>query len=609
MSSPEPSNIDNFDKDTQDKIKQMAQAQGVSLTDFLDGLMKNEPLPKKDISVQQHKMLADTVPQSMKMRLHTLEKVKTDITSNVQDISVAQATQTNQNVAPKTEQPAKEKPQAEQKKILHTKNNASTTSKSMPKKSVRQSSSPKKPEHNLFNTLTQKIGINTPIISELADSNITDTILRERQLRDFMRIQMTEMRDIMGTLFDKKIDTKLQQFSFRVDDGTGKHIIQQSIMPEIDTSDLLKTEDFNTKFTFFSHTLQKTISENISQELSATIDAMLHKSGEQYQFIIDNIQNINDSILENVDKHVKNVIEQTFEKHSLQSENSQANDIDTQLLSSRIERIENVCNAFNNKITLMHTDFNNNKNSNLSDDIINNIKAINAELNTELKTEITQAMQSIPEYMEKIIKITNTNNGEVHKNNKDNQHILNYLRTVLERLLKLENGVKKISVPQTAVHNPDEANGVNSKHQNQIDLHDIHTEEDEEDDDDNEVDINDILHHDEKKQNQLDNTADFLEGNDWDDNDTQDFKKPSFSNKINSYDDDDDDENENDIRSFDRKAMLKGVRANASSKSSRNTNSNQSGIKKLMPSGSLPQIMLICGGVIAILAIVGIIIV
>jgi hypothetical protein len=250
----------------------------------------------------------------------------------------------------------------------------------------------------------------------------------------------------------------------------------------------------------------------------------------------------------------------------------------------------------------MHTDLNSTKNSGVSGDIMNNIQAIKTDITAEVKTEITKVMQSIPEYMEKIIKITDTNNtNTVHKNSKDNQHVLNYLRTVLERLLKLENKIEKVSTPQNDAQNPNGKNNLNDIHQKQNDMLDIHS------DDEESLDIDDILHDDNRHENHADDASDFLEENEWDDNDNKDFKKSSFSNKIDGYDDDEEDD-DNNIRSFDRKAILKSVHKNTNSKSGNNKNGNHSGLKKIMSSGSLTQIMLICGGVIAILALVGIII-
>jgi hypothetical protein len=608
MIQPAPWSIKGVDKETREKMKQMAQSQGMTLADFIDNLMhenrsnskenltdaiekitftgsephNSTPINSSDLGIkdpeiiglskeeheklntQTHSLFNATSALS-KMGLtennHAIPMLRIDDTNNSDNGNKKycesleeKSIETKRNIAvlnetPKTIEIKKEKPKSTTK-ATH-KVPAKVTSKVNKHSKIDTTQS--KPD--LFHRLTQKIGIETPILTQLSENNITDTIVRERQLRDFMRIQLTEMRDIMGTMFEKKVDEKLHELVKFIAGSTGNQAVQ-SFDYSLDAENLLKKQDLDLQLEAFSDDIQQNqhkMVQSIKQEFQSELENMVCA----------------------LDKQMSEIVQKTSDNHHYEGRDISAGDIaafasfqDTaEVLSSRMGRIEEVCVMLDGKLAQIQTYQHNNNQNHFKN----------------FQDELQRCMQSIPEYIGKAITKNNTSN--------EIKEVVKILHSVSKKLSFLEQSVQNFSVA-TATQSQSTHDSYTSK------LSDYR-------DDDSHDDILEAIK-DINKFHKHNNHEDSLElDNDWEDSEED---KPRFNKlhlKQNIYDEDDDDYNDddndniNEIRKFDRNAMLKGVK----------NSKNKDGMRKNKKSPSFDfnnrKNLMIAGGVgIGILVII-----
>ncbi len=446
MSQPAPWSIKGVDKETREKMKQMAQSQGMTLADFIDNLMrantnqsqenladaiekitlitsennKNTHINLSDLDIENDEPvgLAEKEHEKLNTQTHhlfnaTSALLKMTLTENDDMIPLEKTSIETQeksvvlNETPKTTAIKKEKP-----KSTAPKSTAKVATKVTSKLSKHSKIDTTQSKPDLFHRLTQKIGIETPIITRLSENNITDTIVRERQLRDFMRIQLTEMRDIMGTMFEKKVDEKLHELVKVIAGATGNQAVQ-SFDSLLDTESLLKKEDLDSRLKAFSDSIQDTqykTAQSITQEFQSELENMV-------------------SVL---DKQMSDIVQKTNDnRHSehYEGRDISAGDMATfasfqdtaEVLSSRMGRIEEVCVMLDGKLAQIQT-YQNHDNQN--------------HFNT-LKDELHQCMQSIPDYLSKVIAKNNASN--------EIKEVVKILHSVSKKISFLEESVQNVS--------------------------------------------------------------------------------------------------------------------------------------------------------------------
>lgn len=550
MSQPAPWSIKGVDKETREKMKEMAQAHGMTLADFIDNLMRaNTNQSKENLTdaIEKITLIASENHKNTDMNLSDFKIDKNKLTGlfeekneqlNTQTHNLFNATSTlskmalteNNDMIPLEETPIEtpektvvlsEIPRTTKIKKTNPKSTTRVTkkvsTKATPKASNHSKIDATQSKPDLFHRLTQKIGIETPILTQLSENNITDTIVRERQLRDFMRVQLTEMRDIMGTMFEKKVDEKLHELVKVIACSTGSQAVQ-SFNSVLDTENLLKKEDLDSQLKAFSDSIQEThykMAQNITQEFQSELENMVSQLDKQ---MTDIVQKTNDN--------------QQFEHY--EGRDISAGDMaafssfqDTaEVLSSRMGRIEEVCVMLDGKLAQIQT-YQNNDNQ-------NHFK--------NFKDDLHQYMQSIPDYLNKAFIKNNANN--------DIKEVVKILHSVSKKISFLEESVQNFSVTtQTKQSTHDNYSSKLGDYSN-------------DDDDDILETIKDINNF--NKNNDTDDSLD----NDWEDGDEENARFNRLHVKQDIYDEDDedddnyndDDDNINEIRKFDRAAMLKGVK-------------------------------------------------
>lgn len=546
MSYSEQWNIQNVDADALKKITEIAEAQGTNAHDFLNNLIKNNPAtPKETIKEINEAFRTPTlkrnnvpepttskdISQNLSNELKTYSaNVEKELRKNTPRLPVSNTVIEKQNTIPKKTQSTKPK---------ETRPKNARTAKRTVKK---ESSVVKQTSNNLFETLTKKIGIDNTVISQLSSADITDTIMRERQLRDFMRVQMTEMRDIMGAMFEKKVDDKLQQFTHLIELLGNSTTQNGNFGSDIEFNDLLKTDDFNFKLAILADNLQSKILESVNSEFSETINVLYNNNKEQSDNIIDNITKLYDLIIDNLGQQLEAIINQSINGISSQllhnspsMDNSSIHILQdqTQNLSLRLENIENLCIALDNKLTQMHLDHV--QQSQNSD----NQTSPNSDI---VKSEFIAITQTLKDYMKEIVDSNNTNQE------KNNNNIVNTLKSMSDRLSNLEEGGLETPKPTRYLDNDDHTMPT-SYHSYDLESHD-------------EV---------------LNATTNILDSG-WDDNDTQNLSSHN-NNTDSKYNNNISDDS---IRNLDRKSFSKDALLKSQNTKEQSGSSIKNLFKKLM---------------------------
>lgn len=644
MSHPAPWSIKGVDKETREKMKQMAQSQGMTLADFLDTLMHESTSHTKDslddatktsnLMVSENDKNQETLTlnqnnATLKTKDNTINTTETRplMTSRADNIisktakempetavtkhsTVTHTTQpsisdtkidTHKNAVmplraspPKTQKKEIEKPVA--KNPSRTKAKQPSLTKSVKSKHDKNTSmDTMQSKTDLFHKLTQKIGIETPVITQLSENNITDTIIRERQLRDFMRVQMTEMRDLIGVMFESQIDKKIHELIHVIASGMDNHD-GQSLSFLLDSQNVLKKEDLDAQFNLFSDMIENSLLERIKQEFQSEFELITHNIDKHMSDIIEKtmdnqhnhandlsidhmeafeanlLQKIKQEfqsefkiITHNIDKQMSDIIEKTINSQYHEIRDLSAGDIATvsafqdtaKILSSRMGRIEDVCVMLDNKLSQIQTHHHTNQHNN------NEVQSI--------KDDLERYMQLIPDYMNKIV-TRNSNSADI-------KVIMNTLNAVSKRLSHLETSVQNVS--STSTNNHSEPH------------HQSHEEEEEDDYNDNALEVvtktpRQHNHDDDDWGDTQDDTYDF-----------NDAEKRHFLDKVNYGTNDD---NMNDIRKFDRNAILKGVK---NSQERANDTDNINSKKSFFNLNKSKQILIVSGVTVVIAMIIG----
>lgn len=617
-------------EEIQEHTEKMVTSQNVELSSLLSNI-KN----KKDT----HEIL------SLKTLLESQEK---------KEEAMQQSEKYNDIPAQKSEN--SDEPLIEQKQNIKkpspTKTVESRSRSKTPSKSSNTKKNVKKPQaskvtnsvnnNDLFLKLTQKIGIKEPVISQLSDVQVSDTIMRERQLRDFMRIQITEMRDIMEAMFEQKITEKFPNASNDKDDANDssshalfseeatekiltrfeekieekleqflEYLINNPVTPNpeninVDTDAIVnvleekidgKLQNFLMRFEHLhanssysdddddsdsndSKSYNRGVQSNISF-LSNLSDDIDQKLSEKFQYLVNNIEQINLTLIDNIDNRIEDTLQRLLQNHFSESDVMSAGDRasfsslqdSTSVLSSRMERLEDVCMELDDKLSQIQSNYNNSDSHSDASEHLESIRTI--------KDELEMYMKSIPEYM---------NNAIAKSTNKDDMRsVIDTLNSLSKRLLTLEknihtdamnnkktdeveNKTKKNFVQQDYDINQNDDNDDNNDNSS---LFNIDYSSDDDDDDDNHRRSS------QKNKNSIHNEPSNPMDRDWEDDsdDEPDFMQ-KIDNKNNDYDDSDE-EDTRDPRNIDRKKFLKDVRKNVESTISKRENErNETGIVK-----------------------------
>jgi hypothetical protein len=648
MSNSAPWSIKGVDKETRERMKQMAQEHGMTLADFLDDLMRagasrtqeslnniteeSASMVSENIKQEQLKTEIVNTPITLEKNDHTENKPNAVLMShsinmfsnqskitdekphsesvpntNILKTSLADAQKEQvdmplKGIIPeekleeklKVQEKLEEKLKVQEKPTKTKQHHNTQTQKSKPKSSTLKSTV--KASHNtnenpsLFHKLTQKIGIETPIITQLSENNITDTIMRERQLRDFMRVQMTEMRDIMGAMFDKKIDKKVQELVHIIANNAGSDEIHKSLDSYVRTEDVLKKEDLHLQFNTFASEIEKNVKALIKAEIDTiynsyqeSLDASLQAQIQaNIQYNIEEMQKFNHNILENIDKHLHNITQKTMSHNAFEMGDISAGDMaalsafqdSTEVLASRIGRIEEVCLMLDNKLSQMQP-----YNLNHSDDLGFSESSDYVSYMQNMQQKLDNTIQAIPNYLNEAL----TNN----QNKNEMKQIIHTLDILTKKFMGLEK----------TIQDSNDNNNYMSNSQAKVPSYVSHLDEYEEDDD------NEMFENINKKSyvpEAVSDKKDIL-SDDWDDNEN-DIREIDdiLEHNNDDYGYDVEENDDKDIRNFDRQAFKKGTRKNMANKINQRIqerDDNKFDLKN-------PKTQMILGGV-ALCAVIG----
>ncbi|MFT6072406.1 MAG: hypothetical protein ACJARD_000511 [Alphaproteobacteria bacterium] len=532
MSQPAPWSIKGVDKETREKMKKMAHNQGMTLADFLDNLMKSSTQhitnSINDIG-EESQILSNDQPELGNAQSVTISEPKQEPEAQIEAPTAPPlllSAPSKSEILPIIKEKEAEKP----KRSYNLKPKTSvkmaikaTPAKTSPRKnkakanplsfSTNNTQKTPQPQSGIFQQLTQKIGIETPSITELSDNSLTDTITRERHLRDMMRVQMTEMRDIFGTIIETKIDEKFREFIPSLQEKIAASITEISF----DGENILKKQDLQHALIHFSDSIQNHFLHMIKQEFS-----VLSENTENYfDQIIKDMRHINETILGHIENtKVMNLhhIADDFSGGDIAAFSALQDSAD--VLSGRIGRIEEVCLMLDDKLShLQIPHYAEESNGAQSSEYINNMRAV--------KDELEGYVKSIPSYLDKIV---STSKSE------DNSKIVTTLHSVSNRLLQLESLVQNLSQP---------------KKQPIDEPHNQYTQPDPdpynsppEMDHDNVNNINEIM------------------SDDWEDDDAEEDEAIMGGNFLEEIHDDHHGDDSDDIRNIDKQTLLKNARLN-----------------------------------------------
>lgn len=398
MTNPAPWSIKGVDKETREKMKQMAMAKGMTLADFLDEMLS-------------------TSAKLIDKKMSNFSEKSDDFIKNKEHTS--QANDMNQKNMLENQLEPKNKP-----------SQISENSNSV------VNHQPKKPE--IFNQLVKKISGDTPLISEeLSHNDINETIMRERHMRDLVRVQMTEMREILVNSLEQRIDEKMSKFMNNVVSSM-INVTDETSGITIDTNIFLKKEDLHEHFERFGQFIDSKIENNIKNEISSYSDTM----NNIVEVISEDISRIGD-ILENKYLDIQKMVQNIPQNKSSDDYNDQNMSSMLQenfdLLLNRIKQIEDNCIVLDHKLSDIQM---NTHDSDYQDTTVqtNQIQP--------LKEEIEKYFELNLQYIDKAVSSLQTN---------ENPQITKSLQAVSNRLIHLEKMLQNFEAqPNTKSHEENE---------------------------------------------------------------------------------------------------------------------------------------------------------
>lgn len=313
MANSVPWSIKGVDKKTREKMKQLAFDRGITLADLLNEMLNNvgSQLVTKDIPEIAHQMqvqVASTKPERLEKSV-AAQSAQDDSVVMVQETPVQEPVKVKENLSEKTSQ--------------------------------------------IFNNLVQKIGGDTPVIAkELSDNDMTETIMRERHMRDLVRVQMTEMREVIAVNLEKRIDDKMSQFmsemlqNFTIP-AAGTVATDQPVMPAIDTQNLVKKSDLDAALSRFSEVIQLKTVNSIQSELRIFSDA-IEKIIDAMSAEIVQMSTLLEQKNVNLQSYLQNLPEDIAGNDVAVLALLQEN---TDIMSNRMQDIEKLCAQVNKKLS------------------------------------------------------------------------------------------------------------------------------------------------------------------------------------------------------------------------------------------------------------------